>query len=108
MLLLSCRRVTDAHWPVAPISGKFWLKALFHRISGHDAIDRLQVFVLRHDGENIGDEILHRPSRAQSVERLHYEISVAQPAVPIVPGAARARGPRGGGGGGGAGRAGRP
>ena len=52
-----------------------------------DAVQRLQFAAVRadHDVVDVAQVGLHRPCRAEPVQRLDHEIAVAQPAVSVVP-----------------------
>src|SRR5439155_21382871 len=82
------RGVADAHRPIPTIALEAGRRFFVHRVDRNDAVDRPQRLVgVGRDAQSKRDEILHRLRRAESVERLHHEIGVAQPAVAVVPGA---------------------
>ena len=103
ILDLRRRAIADTHRLVTAIAGEIRHLEFAELAAAGDWIERRQMLgtILRESVDDVGDEaeiILHRPRRAEAVQRMHDEIGVAQPAEAVVPVALRTRrlGDRGG------------
>ena len=87
VLNLGIGMIADAHGPHATVAGQMVDDTLVQALLLSDTEDRLQVAAIP-AGDQVGDveEVaLHGSGRAQTVERLHDIVGVAQPAEAVVP-----------------------
>ena len=98
VLPLQPGQVAAPHRAHAAVAGQRWHFVLVEPFLQADAVQRLQAAVGGGQVEDVAQEVLHRPGRAQPVERAHHEGGIAQPAIAVIPVAGAARGLGNGGG----------